>query len=515
MCFLAPFADPPQAAPVLDDGLFVACVRRLDTAGSSPVARRNLAWSPDDELIYEGFNEDFGPLNLACTVRFCRRVEELRTKARQGGGSKAVYIYTRNTPHSRANCAVLLGAYLVLYKEQAPEDAYARLESLKPFAPFRDASCMASTFSLTVLDCLRGLQRGADVGHLDFHLPGSKFDVHEYERRERVENGDMNWILPAKFLAFSGPQPRRAHHHGSVHVPEDYVAYFQRHNVQGVVRLNKKLYEARRFEDRGVRVHELYFPDGSCPPQTILRRFMDIAEQEPGALAVHCKAGLGRTGVLISCYNMKHYGFTAREALAYIRICRPGSVIGPQQHFLCEMEQRMWMDGHAFRAKHGLPPSDRAPQPASAVTNGRDPRAAAFRAGGPGSPSVMKSTQMAYASPSVRKGTMGQLHLAGGNSPLSRFNSNDPGRGPVPSSAPIPGHVRNAKMTQFLSPSLRKAAVGSGALGSAAGAAGAAGAGASAGEGSGSLTSASPLRPLGPKHVDSNFAALTVKSYRA
>ena len=58
------------------------------------MARRNLAWSPDDELIYEGFNEDFGPLNLACTVRFCRRVEELRTKARQGGGSKAVYIYT-------------------------------------------------------------------------------------------------------------------------------------------------------------------------------------------------------------------------------------------------------------------------------------------------------------------------------------------------------------------------------------------------------------------------------------
>ena len=79
-----------------------------------------------------------------------------------------------------------------------------------------------------MLDCLRGLQRGAAVGHIDFHLPGSKFDVNEYERRERVENGDMNWILPGKFLAFSGPQARRAHHHGCVHVPEDYVAYFQR-----------------------------------------------------------------------------------------------------------------------------------------------------------------------------------------------------------------------------------------------------------------------------------------------
>ena len=369
-----------------------------------------------------------------------------------------------------------------------------------------------------MLDCLRGLQRGAAVGHIDFHRPGSKFDADEYERRERVENGDMNWILPGKFLAFSGPQARRAHHHGCVHVPEDYVAYFQRHNVQGVVRLNKKLYEARRFEERGVRVHELYFPDGSCPPHAILRRFIDIAEAEPGALAVHCKAGLGRTGVLISCYNMKHFGFTAREALAYIRICRPGSVIGPQQHFLCEMEQRMWMDGHNFRAKHGLPPSDRAPQPVAGGSAlggagaARDPRAAALRAGGPGSPSVMKSPsmQMAPASPSLRKGSLQQAAPAGAlRAPaLSRFNSRDPlerGRAPVPSPAPVPGHVRNAKMTQFLSPSLRRVGAGAGA--------GARGAGdAVGGE---SVAGALPLRPFGPQNAEKNFAALTVKSYTA
>lgn len=47
-----------------------------------------------------------------------------------------------------------------------------------------------------------------------------------------------------------------------------------------------------------------------------------------GALAVHCKAGLGRTGVLICAYLIKHYGFSAEEAIGYIRVCRPGSVIG-------------------------------------------------------------------------------------------------------------------------------------------------------------------------------------------
>ena len=47
-------------------------------------------------------------------------------------------------------------------------------------------------------------------------------------------------------------------------------------------------------------------------------------------------AGLGRTGTLIACYIMKHYKFTAAEAIAWIRICRPGSIIGPQQNFLEE-----------------------------------------------------------------------------------------------------------------------------------------------------------------------------------
>lgn len=47
-------------------------------------------------------------------------------------------------------------------------------------------------------------------------------------------------------------------------------------------------------------------------------------------------AGLGRTGTLIACYIMKHYKFTHGEAIAWIRICRPGSIIGPQQNFLEE-----------------------------------------------------------------------------------------------------------------------------------------------------------------------------------
>jgi hypothetical protein len=44
-----------------------------------------------------------------------------------------------------------------------------------------------------------------------------------------------------------------------------------------------QMYEGRRFVAGGFRQHELYFPDGSCPSEAILQRFLAIVEAEPGA----------------------------------------------------------------------------------------------------------------------------------------------------------------------------------------------------------------------------------------
>ncbi len=76
-------------------------------------------------------------------------------------------------------------------------------------------------------------------------------------------------------------------------------------------------------------------------------------------MAVHCKAGLGRTGVLICLYIMKHYRFTAEEVIGYIRVCRPGSVIGPQQNFLREVRAgRMAESGVVRRGRIPRPHQD-------------------------------------------------------------------------------------------------------------------------------------------------------------
>lgn len=305
-------------------------------------------FSIDEELVYENFYADFGPLNLAMVYRYCCKLNK-KLKSYSLSRKKIVH-YTCFDQRKRANAAFLIGAYAVIYLKKTPEEAYRALlsGSNPPYLPFRDASFGNCTYNLTILDCLQGIRKGLQHGFFDFET----FDVDEYEHYERVENGDFNWIVPGKFLAFSGPHPKSKIENGyPLHAPEAYFPYFKKHNVTAIVRLNKKIYEAKRFTDAGFEHYDLFFIDGSTPCDNIVRRFLNICENTEGAIAVHCKAGLGRTGTLIACYVMKHYRFTHAEVISWIRICRPGSIIGPQQHFLEEKQASLWVQGDLFRSK--------------------------------------------------------------------------------------------------------------------------------------------------------------------
>lgn len=65
------------------------------------------------------------------------------------------------------------------------------------------------------------------------------------------------------------------------------------------MRLNKKIYEAKRFTDAGFEHYDLFFIDGSTPSDNIVRRFLNICENTEGAIAVHCKGVLEVSGAVL------------------------------------------------------------------------------------------------------------------------------------------------------------------------------------------------------------------------
>jgi cell division cycle 14 len=223
-------------------------------------------------------------------------------------------------------------------------------EAFKPFRPiensfkgYRDASTLASIFDLRVIDCLRGIHRGLTLDWIEV----DHFDSEAWRSMEAVENGDMNWIIPGKILALASPYSTNTLPGGfTVCTPADLIGPFKELGITHVIRLNKRFYDGKLFENAGFEFTELYFLDGTCPTDDILEQFLAIAESS-AVIAIHCKAGLGRTyfcvltnrGTLIGCHMIKNCQFSAREAIAWLRVCRPGSVIGPQQLYLVGYEE--------------------------------------------------------------------------------------------------------------------------------------------------------------------------------
>ncbi|KAF9914001.1 hypothetical protein BX616_009169 [Lobosporangium transversale] len=98
--------------------------------------------------------------------------------------------------------------------------------------------------------------------------------------------------------------------------PSKSLEAFYRNPMSDVEKCSEKSYSDQRFHGR---VAQFPFPDHSPPPFQLIHPFCedvsDWLHTTPGnVVAVHCKAGKGRTGVMI-CAFLVHCGATAVEAI--------------------------------------------------------------------------------------------------------------------------------------------------------------------------------------------------------
>lgn len=78
----------------------------------------------------------------------------------------------------------------------------------------------------------------------------------------------------------------------------------------------------------GLRAVHMPFPDMTAPTLNQMRDFVATVEhhlRRKQPIAVHCLAGLGRTGTMIACYLVKQ-GMAPWPAIDEVRRCRRGAI---------------------------------------------------------------------------------------------------------------------------------------------------------------------------------------------
>uniref|UniRef100_A0A7S0UE54 protein-tyrosine-phosphatase n=2 Tax=Hemiselmis andersenii TaxID=464988 RepID=A0A7S0UE54_HEMAN len=325
---------------------------------------------------YMPFCADFGPLDIANVLQFVCDIKEKMDHPLLKSQNRILVFYTSANPAAVTNAAFLMCCYLVLEKGLTPPQAVARFSRVAglPIVPFRDATWNRSTFHLTILDCLEGLQRAISLKWIDQRT----FSTSDYEALCEQPEHDMCRVHP-KFVAFATPRNRPNEEFKCARPPSAHTRHFGRLGVTDVVRLCEEgFYDDSDFAS-GFAHHALEFDDCTSPPAEVVERFLDICDASGGGtVAVHCLAGLGRTGTLIACHMIKHSGFSAAEAIGYLRLMRPGSVIGPQQHFLESIEAASWrgnrplLGGESACEGAGEPQVAEVADSLRALTMGRD-----------------------------------------------------------------------------------------------------------------------------------------------
>jgi hypothetical protein len=229
------------------------------------------------------------------------------------GGRLPVY-YSHARARDVANAGLLLGAYVTLWAGVRLEEALDRLRQLPQWPS--DAA-----------HALRGLRRAVDARLLD----PRQFDrvSHAVLAREPFPNAT---IVGGRFLVTGSPA---AH-------TRKYVQLLRDARVAAVVRLTDGAdYDSLRLSQHGIRVHQVHMERDAVPAACAVREFLNVCLAED-CLAVHCWDGRGNAPTMVALWLMRVLKFSSAEAVAFLRVLRPGAVHPRQLAFLGACDAAVW-----------------------------------------------------------------------------------------------------------------------------------------------------------------------------
>jgi len=132
---------------------------------------------------------------------------------------------------------------------------------------------------------------------------------------------EFTWIVPERLLACRYPMDRYA------------LERLKGFGIGGLVNLTETRHDEAILAELEITETHLPVPDLTPPSPDDIRTAIEVINFAHAAglpVAVHCAAGLGRTGTVMAAWLVTQ-GFDADAAIARIRELRPGSIETDEQ----------------------------------------------------------------------------------------------------------------------------------------------------------------------------------------
>ena len=156
-----------------------------------------------------------------------------------------------------------------------------------------------------------------------------EFDLTEEEIR-RVMLPNFGWLVEGRLAGVGRP------------TGADALATLHALGVRALLSLSEEPLDAALLAAVGRRAAHLPVVDYTAPTIAQVERAIAVIDgflDEGVPIAVHCAAGLGRTGTILACYLVRQ-GLTADDAMREVRALRPGSIETPEQEAIVAEYER-------------------------------------------------------------------------------------------------------------------------------------------------------------------------------